>query len=63
MDTAIALLFIGAVLFGADRVMVFLESRGHVYWRHRKRRDPDAEPVAELESMLTSPEREPAGRS
>ncbi|GIH79454.1 hypothetical protein [Planobispora longispora] len=62
MEIVIALSFAAAVLFGADRLMLFLESRGHVNWRRRGIPQLEEEPVAELESLLILPEREPAGR-
>ncbi|MBG0812817.1 hypothetical protein [Planomonospora sp. ID82291] len=52
MQTVIGILFVGVVLFGVDRLMLFLESRGHVNWRRKGRLDLSAEPVAELESLL-----------
>ncbi|GGK65046.1 hypothetical protein Ppa06_18170 [Planomonospora parontospora subsp. parontospora] len=52
MQTVIGILFVGVVLFGVDRLMLFLESRGHVNWRRKGRLDLSAGPVAELESLL-----------
>ncbi|GAA3441189.1 hypothetical protein [Planomonospora venezuelensis] len=63
VEIVIACLFVVAVLLGADRLMLFLESRGHVNWRRKGRLDLSAEPVAELESLFVPSGREPAGRS
>ncbi|MBB2913087.1 hypothetical protein FHS43_004385 [Streptosporangium becharense] len=43
------------VLFGVDRLMLWLESRGHVNWRRTGRRDLPAEPVTGLDSLLAEP--------
>jgi hypothetical protein len=53
MEIVIALAFSAAVLFGADRLLLWLESRGHVNWRRKGRRDLSAEPTTELDSMLS----------
>ncbi|WP_219472244.1 hypothetical protein [Nonomuraea rhizosphaerae] len=53
MEIVIALAFSAAVLFGADRLMLWLESQGHVNWRRKGRRNLSAEPTAELDSMLS----------
>ncbi|MGN9846022.1 hypothetical protein ACTMTI_48685 [Nonomuraea sp. H19] len=53
MEIVVALVFSAAVLFGADRLMLWLESRGHVNWRRKGRRRLSEEPTAELESMLS----------
>ncbi|WP_344861861.1 hypothetical protein [Planomonospora alba] len=58
MQTVIGIVFVAAVLFAVDRLMLFLESRGHVNWRRKGRRDLSAEPVAELESLLVPEPRE-----
>ncbi|MBG0830398.1 hypothetical protein HS041_21790 [Planomonospora sp. ID67723] len=63
MEIVIAFLFIVVVVLGADRLMLFLESRGHVNWRRKGRPDLSEGPVAELESLLVPAGREPAGRS
>jgi hypothetical protein len=61
MQTLIGILFVGVVLFGVDRLMLFLESRGHVNWRRKGRLDLSAEPVAELESLLVPDRRDDGG--
>ncbi|WP_336216463.1 hypothetical protein [Nonomuraea sp. LPB2021202275-12-8] len=53
MEIVIALAFAGAVLFGADRLMLWLEGRGHVHWRRTDRKDLSKEPAAELDSLLS----------
>lgn len=62
MEIVVALLFIAVVLFGLDRLMLLLESRGHVNWRRTKRRDLSAEPTAKLDSLLTGSSQEPPRR-
>ncbi|GHE47604.1 hypothetical protein GCM10017673_56770 [Streptosporangium violaceochromogenes] len=62
MEIVVALLFVAVVLFGLDRLMLWLESRGHVNWRRTKRRDLSAEPTAELDSLLTGSSQEPPRR-
>ncbi|MGC5011645.1 hypothetical protein ACLQ2R_12845 [Streptosporangium sp. DT93] len=62
MDIAVALLFIALVLFAADRLLLLLESRGHVTWRRSRRRDLSAEPTAELDSLLEDPAHRPPGQ-
>ncbi|NUR87902.1 MAG: hypothetical protein HOY71_27780 [Nonomuraea sp.] len=58
MEIVIALLFSGAVLFGADRLLLWLEKRGHLNWRRKGRRDLSQEPTSELDNMFTdSPQR------
>ncbi|MBB4916204.1 hypothetical protein [Streptosporangium saharense] len=52
METVIALLFVVAVLVCLDRLMLWLEARGHVRWRRTGRRDLSAAPTAELDSLL-----------
>ena len=52
MEIVIALAFSAAVLFGADRLLLWLESRGHVNWRRKGRRQLSEEPTTELDSML-----------
>ncbi|WP_169789191.1 hypothetical protein [Nonomuraea candida] len=52
MDIVVALVFSAAVLFGADRLLLWLESRGHVNWRRKGRRRLSEEPTTELDSML-----------
>ncbi|MEU6719218.1 hypothetical protein ABZ897_47800 [Nonomuraea sp. NPDC046802] len=53
MDIVVALIFCAVVLFGADRLLLWLESRGHVNWRRRRRRPLSEEPRAGLDSMLS----------
>jgi len=53
MQMVIALAFSGAVLFGADRLLLWLESRGHIHWRRKGRRKLAEEPRSELESILS----------
>jgi hypothetical protein len=43
------------VLFGADRLLLWLESRGHINWRRKGRKALSEEPTAELDSMLSDP--------
>ncbi|WP_188195880.1 hypothetical protein [Nonomuraea sp. SYSU D8015] len=57
MDIVVALMFSAAVLLGADRLMLWLESRGHVRWRRKGRRRLSEEPTARLDSMLSEPTR------
>ncbi|MEV4898022.1 hypothetical protein AB0K48_52695 [Nonomuraea sp. NPDC055795] len=52
MEIVIALVFAGAVLFGADRLLLWLESRGHVNWRRKGRRDLSKEPRTELDDIF-----------
>ncbi|QYC43960.1 hypothetical protein Nocox_31920 [Nonomuraea coxensis DSM 45129] len=53
MEIIVALLFVAGVLFGADRLMLLLESHGHVRWRRTGRRRLSEEPTARLDSMLS----------
>ncbi|MBF8187785.1 hypothetical protein ITP53_19010 [Nonomuraea sp. K274] len=53
MEIVIALVFSAAVLFCADRLLLWLESRGHVNWRRKGRKPLSEEPTAELETMLS----------
>ncbi|GAA0847192.1 hypothetical protein GCM10009525_67370 [Streptosporangium amethystogenes subsp. fukuiense] len=59
MEIVVAFLFIAFVVFAVDRLLLFMESRGHVNWRRTRRRDLSAEPAAELDSLLEDPVREP----
>ncbi|MFD9946387.1 hypothetical protein ACFWYW_30755 [Nonomuraea sp. NPDC059023] len=52
MEIVIALVFAGAVLFGADRLLLWLESRGHVNWRRKGRRDLSKEQRTELDDIF-----------
>ena len=53
MEIVVALVFSAAVLFGADRLLLWLESRGHVNWRRKGRKELPDQPPAELDSMLS----------
>ncbi|MFI7699312.1 hypothetical protein [Nonomuraea sp. NPDC049480] len=53
MDIVVALVFPAAVLFSADRLLLWLESRGHVRWRRKGRRRLSDEPTVRLDSMLS----------
>jgi hypothetical protein len=53
MDIVISLVFSVAVLFSADRLMLWLESRGHVRWRRKGRKRLSEEPTGRLDSMLS----------
>ncbi|GLW13132.1 hypothetical protein Misp01_82600 [Microtetraspora sp. NBRC 13810] len=52
MEIVVALGFAAAVLFGADRLLLWLERRGHVNWRRTARPDLTAEPSARLDALL-----------
>ncbi|WP_169729439.1 hypothetical protein [Thermoactinospora rubra] len=54
MEIVIALAFSAAVLLAADRLLLWLESRGHVNWRRKGRRRLTEEPTAELDSLLSN---------
>ncbi|WP_030924770.1 hypothetical protein [Streptosporangium amethystogenes] len=62
MEIVVALLFIAFVVFAVDRLLLLMESRGHVNWRRTRRRDLSAEPTAKLDSLLEDPVRGPARR-
>ncbi|MFG2077493.1 hypothetical protein SAMN05421874_13720 [Nonomuraea maritima] len=53
MEIVVALVFSAAVLFGADRLLLWLESRGHINWRRTERRPLADAPTVELDRMLT----------
>ncbi|WP_433516769.1 hypothetical protein ACQP2T_15125 [Nonomuraea sp. CA-143628] len=53
MEIVIALAFAAVVLVGADRLLLWMESRGHIHWRRKGRKDLSAEPTTELDSMLS----------
>jgi hypothetical protein len=53
MEIVVALVFSAAVLFGADRLLLWLESRGHVNWRRKGRKELPEQRPAELDSMLS----------
>ncbi|MBE1557861.1 hypothetical protein [Nonomuraea africana] len=48
-----AIIFAGVVLFGADRLLLWMESRGHINWRRKGRKRLSEEPTAGLDSMLS----------
>lgn len=54
MEIVIALAFAGAMLFGADRLLLWMESRGHVNWRRTGRRDLSGEPAGELDEIFAN---------
>ncbi|ACZ89953.1 hypothetical protein [Streptosporangium roseum] len=60
MEIVVAFLFVVLVLSGLDRMMLWLERRGHVNWRRTARRNLSAEPTAELDSLLMNSAHEPA---
>ncbi|MEU4539909.1 hypothetical protein AB0G15_34215 [Streptosporangium sp. NPDC023825] len=62
MEIVVVFLFIAIVLFGADRLLLLLESRGHVNWRRTGRRDLSAEPTTNLDGLLEDPDRGPVRR-
>ncbi|MEV4223848.1 hypothetical protein ACBI99_07765 [Nonomuraea sp. ATR24] len=53
MEIVIALGSAAAVLFGADRLMLWLERHGHVRWRRTRRVPPAQQPTAGLDSLLS----------
>jgi hypothetical protein len=53
MEIVVALVFSAAVLFCADRLLLWLESRGHVNWRRKGRKQLSEEPTTELDNMLS----------
>ncbi|MET7466068.1 hypothetical protein [Nonomuraea sp. NPDC005501] len=52
MELLIALASAAAVIAGADRLMLWLEGRGHVRWRRSGRPDLSREPLAEFDALL-----------
>ncbi|GAA2907598.1 hypothetical protein GCM10010517_74020 [Streptosporangium fragile] len=58
MEIVIAVLFVALVLFGVDRLMLWLEGRGHVNWRRTGRPDLSAEPTIGLDGLLSDPVQE-----
>jgi hypothetical protein len=52
MEILVALAFAALVLFGVDRLLLWLEGRGYVNWRRRGRRDPGSGPDAGLDKLL-----------
>ncbi|MCG5219760.1 hypothetical protein [Streptosporangium sp. KLBMP 9127] len=52
MEIVAAVASAAVVLFGADRLLLWLESQGHVNWRRRGRPDPSVQPDARLDSLL-----------
>ncbi|MEU7833287.1 hypothetical protein [Nonomuraea sp. NPDC049129] len=57
MEIVIALAFAAVVLVGADRLLLWMESRGHIHWRGKGRKDLSAELTTELDSMLSEQSR------
>ncbi|GAA2405199.1 hypothetical protein GCM10010404_74180 [Nonomuraea africana] len=53
MALVTAIIFAGVVLFGADRLLLWMESRGHINWRRKGRKRLSEEPTAGLDSMLS----------
>jgi hypothetical protein len=53
MEIVIALVFSGAVLFGADRLLLWLESKGHLNYRRKGRKKLAEEPTTGLDGMLS----------
>ncbi|MFD1939385.1 MULTISPECIES: hypothetical protein [Nonomuraea] len=53
MALVIAIIFAGVVLFAADRLLLWLESRGHINWRRKGRKKLAEEPTTGLEAMLS----------
>ncbi|MDA0638502.1 hypothetical protein OUY22_34280 [Nonomuraea sp. MCN248] len=53
MEIVIALAFVAAVLFGADRLMLWLERRGHVNWRRKGRKHLRHHSRANLDQLLS----------
>ncbi|MDP9866177.1 MULTISPECIES: hypothetical protein [Streptosporangium] len=62
MEIVVAFLFVSLVLLTLDRMMLWLERRGHVNWRRTGRRSLSAEPTVELDSLLAAPSHESAHR-
>ncbi|GAA0990392.1 hypothetical protein GCM10009555_076030 [Acrocarpospora macrocephala] len=58
MDILIALGFVAVVLVVADRLLLLLESHGHLNWRRSGRKKLPAEPGVGLEHLLEEPVRE-----
>ena len=54
MEIVIALAFAAVVLVGADRLLLWMESRGHIHWCGK---DLSAVPTTELDSMLSEQSR------
>ncbi|WP_155337420.1 hypothetical protein [Acrocarpospora corrugata] len=55
MDVLIALGFAVVVLVIADRLLLLLESHGHLNWRRNGRKKLPAEPGVDLERLLDEP--------
>lgn len=53
MEIVIALAFAGAVLFGADRLLLWMEGKGHVHWRRKGRKKLSQEQSTGIDSMLS----------
>ncbi|MFB9967870.1 hypothetical protein [Sinosporangium siamense] len=52
MEIVVTLLCVVAVLFGADRLMLGLERRGHLRWRRSGRHDLSAVPETGLDALF-----------
>ncbi|MEV0588684.1 hypothetical protein [Nonomuraea sp. NPDC050310] len=52
MEIVVALAFSAAVLFGADRLLLWLEAKGHVNWRRKGRKRLNDQPAAGLDKLL-----------
>ncbi|WP_326824514.1 hypothetical protein OHA77_31740 [Streptosporangium sp. NBC_01639] len=63
MEIVITFLLVALMLFSFDRLMLWLESRGHVSWRRTRRRTLSAEPTAGLDTLLGGPLRDRERRS
>ncbi|WP_093175190.1 hypothetical protein [Sinosporangium album] len=57
MEITVIFLSVAAVLFGADRLMLWLERHGHLRWRRRGRHDLSAAPRAELDTLFADASR------
>lgn len=57
MEILVALGMAAAMVAGADRLMLWLESRGHVNWRRTGRKKLSTEPAVGLEHLLKDAER------
>ncbi|GAA4236313.1 hypothetical protein FHR32_000683 [Streptosporangium album] len=63
MEIVVTFLLVALVLFSLDRLMLWLERRGHVSWRRTRRRSLSAEPTARLDTLLGGPLRDCERRS
>ncbi|GAA5078619.1 hypothetical protein HNP84_004779 [Thermocatellispora tengchongensis] len=64
MELAVSLVFAAAVLFGADRLLLWLERRGHITWRRTRHTRPGLaeEPETGLETLLAAASGRAGGR-